>query len=90
MAVVVRLQRTGKPKHAHFRVVAIEKNRGPSGIPLEVLGYYDPKMVKAKDKVHLKMDRLERWVKMGARLSGTVSSLVRLSEKTAQESSPKI
>lgn len=81
MAVVVRLQRTGKPKHAHFRVVAIEKNRGPGGVPLEVLGYYDPKMVKARDKIHLKTDRLEHWMKMGARLSGTVSSLVRMSGK---------
>ena len=34
MAVVIRLQRTGKPKQAYFRVVAIEKGRGAAGKPI--------------------------------------------------------
>lgn len=89
MAVVVRLQRTGKPKHAHFRVVAIERSRGSSGAPLEVLGHYDPKMEKSRDKVHIKTDRLEHWIKMGAKPSETVSSLIRMSRKAQAKAEAK-
>src|SRR5579859_886243 len=53
MAVVIRLQRIGKPKQAHFRVVAIEKRHGPHGKPLEVLGSYNPRIEKAKDKLKI-------------------------------------
>ncbi|MFH1618905.1 MAG: 30S ribosomal protein S16 [bacterium] len=81
MAVVVRLQRNGKPKHAHYRVVAIEKTRGASGEPLEVLGHYNPKAEKGKDKIILKSERLEYWIKTGAKPSETVASLIKLAGK---------
>jgi len=81
MAVVIRLQRTGKPKHAHYRVVAIEKKRAIGGAPLEVIGNYDPKQEKTKEKVHLKAERYEHWLKNGAKPSETVASLVKMLRK---------
>jgi small subunit ribosomal protein S16 len=77
MAVVIRLQRTGKPKQAYYRVVAIEKSRGAAGKPLEVIGSYDPRVEIAGKKVQLKADRYEHWIKNGALPSETVETLVR-------------
>lgn len=81
MAVVIRLQRTGKAKQAHYRVVAIEKTRGPQGRPLEILGSYNPRGDKPKDKVQIRKDRFDHWVKVGAKPSGTVASLAKLAKK---------
>ncbi len=84
MAVVIRLQRTGKPHQAYYRVVAIEKTRGATGKPIEVLGSYDPRAESAGKKIQLKKDRYEHWVKVGALPSETVSHLVKAATKTAQ------
>ncbi|HAT72164.1 MAG TPA: 30S ribosomal protein S16 [Elusimicrobia bacterium] len=86
MAVVLRLQRIGKRTQPHYRIVAIEKSSGPHGEPLEVIGHYNPKAEKDKEKVSIKTDKLDRWVKNGAKASETVSSLikkVRKAEKAA-------
>jgi small subunit ribosomal protein S16 len=83
MAVVIRLQRTGKPKQPYYRVVAIEKSRGATGKPLEVVGSYNPRGESAKDKLQIKMERYESWVKNGALPSETVATLVKSASKKA-------
>ena len=82
MAVVIRLQRIGKPKQAYYRVVAIDKTRGATGKPLEVLGSYDPRQESAAKKVQLKRERFDHWVKNGALPSETVATLVKSLAKT--------
>jgi small subunit ribosomal protein S16 len=77
MAVVIRLQRIGKPKQAYYRVVAIDKREGATGKPLEVIGSYDPRVEAAGKKVQLKADRYEHWIKVGALPSETVETLVK-------------
>ena len=84
MAVVLRLQRTGKPNQAFFRVVAIEKRKGPHGPPLEILGSYNPRGEKARERVQLKGERVEHWIKVGAKPSPTVESLIKVSRKAAK------
>lgn len=81
MAVALRLQRIGKPHQAYYRLVAIHRTRGPHGKPLEVLGSYNPRGEKTKDKVQFKLDRVDYWIKNGARASETVSSLVKSAQK---------
>ncbi len=86
MAVVLRLQRIGKRTQPHYRIVAIEKSSGPHGEPLEVLGHYNPKAAKTGDKVTLNGEKVDRWVKNGAKPSETVGSLIaraRKAEKAA-------
>jgi len=39
------------------------------------LGYYDP--FKDQDQAQIDKDRVEKWVKKGAKISETVSSLLR-------------
>ncbi|MBI4346375.1 MAG: 30S ribosomal protein S16 [Elusimicrobia bacterium] len=89
MAVVIRLQRTGKTKQAYYRVVAIEKSRGPQGRPLEVIGSYNPRGEKPKEKVQIDRARYEHWIKVGAKASDSVASLARLANKAEPAAAAK-
>lgn len=84
MAVVIRLQRIGKPRQAYFRVVAIDRARGPHGKPLEILGSYDPRGEKPKDKARLDHERIRYWVGHGAKPSETVQALIDRTAPRAQ------
>jgi small subunit ribosomal protein S16 len=84
MAVVIRLQRTGKPHQPYYRVVAIEKARAASGKPVEILGSYNPREEIAGKKVVIKADRYEHWIKVGALPSPSVASLVKSAAKAAK------
>ncbi|MBI5883824.1 MAG: 30S ribosomal protein S16 [Elusimicrobia bacterium] len=77
MAVVIRLQRIGKPKQPYYRVVAIEKARGSVGRPIEILGSYNPRMEKVAEKVQLNAGRYAHWIKVGAKPSPTVATLLK-------------
>ena len=79
MSVTIRLKRIGKPKHPHFRVVAIEKTRVPSGRPIEILGTYDPKETSSAKKLTLNQERVNHWIKNGAKPSDTVAQLLKAS-----------
>ncbi|OGS41605.1 MAG: 30S ribosomal protein S16 [Elusimicrobia bacterium RIFOXYD12_FULL_66_9] len=81
MAVVIRLQRTGKPHQPYYRVVAIDKARAASGRPVEVLGTYNPREETAGKKVVLNGERYEHWIKVGAKPSPSVASLVKSAKK---------
>jgi small subunit ribosomal protein S16 len=89
MAVVLRLQRIGKRTQPHYRIVAIEKSSGPHGRPLEVVGHYNPKAEKDKEKVTIKSDKVDYWVKNGARPSETVGSLIARARKAEKAAAPK-
>ena len=75
MSVRIRLQRIGRPKRPYYRVVAIDQRAKRNGKPIEILGQYDPLLTE--NKLNLKMDRFEYWVKTGAQPSDTVASLVK-------------
>ena len=68
----VRLQRIGKKKQAHFRVVVLEHTKKPKGSILEQVGTYDP---HAK-KLNVDAERINYWISVGAQLSPTVNNLL--------------
>jgi len=75
MAVVLRLKKFGTKKKPFFRIVAITKSTKRDGKTLEELGHYDPK--KGKDQVALDRERVEFWLKNGAKPSETVKSIIK-------------
>ena len=77
----IRLQRAGAKKRPFYRIVAIDQRRQRDGRALEFLGTYDPKVDPAA--IVLQLDRVDHWVGRGARLSETVSRLVRRARKQA-------
>ncbi|MFH2201847.1 MAG: 30S ribosomal protein S16 [Elusimicrobiota bacterium] len=77
MAVAIRLKRIGKHKMPYYRVVAIDRRQAAQGKPLEVLGSYDPRAVKLKDKVTINQERYDHWIKSGAKPSETLAALLK-------------
>jgi small subunit ribosomal protein S16 len=73
MAVALRFSRQGKKRSPFYRIVAADKRAGRDGRFIELLGTYHP-----STKV-LKLDaaRYEKWLKVGARPSGTLAAVVR-------------
>ncbi len=87
MAVKLRLARRGAKKAPFYHVVATDSRNPRDGRFSEEIGTYDPKFKPAK--VILKQDRLEHWLKMGAKPSATVAQLIKLAKKTAAEQPAK-
>ncbi|MFH1725609.1 MAG: 30S ribosomal protein S16 [Elusimicrobiota bacterium] len=85
MAVVIRLQRVGKPKQPYYRVVAVDSRVHAKRKPIEILGSYNPRADKAKDKVQVKQDRIEYWLNIGAKPSETVATLLKAASKRVAE-----
>lgn len=77
MAVALRLQRIGKHKQAYYRVVAADRRRAAKGKPIEILGSYNPRAEKASEKIVVDQERLAYWLKVGARPSETLASLLK-------------
>ena len=72
--VRIRFQREGKPGQAYFRLVAIDRRSKLGGRPIEVIGFYNPRL--EKDKLTLNQDRLKYWHSQGALPSETVKNLL--------------
>ncbi|MDR3071521.1 MAG: 30S ribosomal protein S16 [Endomicrobium sp.] len=78
MSVRLRLQRKGKPKRPYYRVVAVDQRTKRDGEPIEIIGQYDPMAIDNKLKVD--MNRVNYWLRVGAKASETVAVLIRKSQ----------
>jgi len=73
--VKIRLTRAGAKKRPFYRIIAIDERRKRDGRALEFLGTYDPKF--EPERVSLRTEAIDAWVRKGAQLSPMVKSLVR-------------
>ena len=84
MAVIIRLRRDGAKNSPYYRIVVADKHSPRDGKFLELIGTYDPK--KKGDNSTVKLERVDHWVKLGARPSDTVRSLIKKARaKAAKE-----
>lgn len=81
MAVVIRLRREGAKNRPFYRVVVADKRSPRDGKFIEAVGSYDPQGKNQESP--LKLERLEYWIKQGAKPSETVTSLMKKSRKKA-------
>jgi small subunit ribosomal protein S16 len=84
--LMIRLARFGAKKKPTYRLVVIEKQRARDSRALEIVGHYNP--VSNPKVVNLKHDRIDYWVKNGAKPSDTVARLLRETPAPAAESQP--
>ena len=75
MSVVIRLKTMGTKKKIKHRVVVTDTHFPRNGRFLEEVGYWDPS--KEPPVVHVKMDRVEHWMKNGAKPSQTVKEILK-------------
>ena len=73
--VRIRMRRTGCTNHATYRIVAADARSPRDGKFLEILGWYDTQM--KENNFQLDLERVEHWLKNGAKPSTTVASLIR-------------
>ena len=73
--LMIRLARFGGKKRPSYRVVVIDKVRARDSRALEVVGIYNP--VTQPAAVRLDHERIEHWMKNGARPSETVARLLK-------------
>ena len=79
MAVAIRFSRQGKKKSPFYRIVAADKRKARDGKFIELLGTYHPitKVLK------LDAERYQKWVSVGAQPSGTLSAIIRRTNRAA-------
>ena len=80
MSVAIRFARQGKKKSPFYRIVAADQRRARDGKFIELLGTYHPitKVLKLDD------ERYQKWIKVGAKPSGTLASIVRRQKRAAK------
>ncbi len=79
MAVKIRLKRFGTKNRLQWRVVVSDSRMPRDGRFIEEIGYYDP--LPRIEKLEVKKERLDYWLKQGAQISVTLRSLLKRSEK---------
>lgn len=79
MAVRIRMKRFGTKNRLQWRIVVADAKSPRDGRFIEEIGYYDP--LPAEEKLQVKRDRLDYWVKQGAQISVALKSLLRRSRK---------
>lgn len=72
--LVIRMRRAGSKKRPFFRVVVTEKTSPRDGSFVEVLGDYNPRT--RPETLNINRERLEYWLKNGARASDSLRTLV--------------
>ena len=81
MAVVLRLSRAGTHKAPFYHVVATDSRKPRDGKYLEDVGIYDP--TQRPERIELKIDRIEHWLKVGACPSQTVASVLKRAKRAS-------
>jgi small subunit ribosomal protein S16 len=79
--VKLRMRRTGCKNHAAYRIVAADERSPRDGKFLEILGWYDTQLKENNFKLDL--EKVDRWLKNGAKPSATVASLIRRAKNPA-------
>jgi small subunit ribosomal protein S16 len=70
--VKIRLDRTGVRNKPFYKIIAVDEREKKGGIPLEVLGYWQP----SKNLIKIDKKNLEAWVAKGAVVSPAVKNLL--------------
>jgi small subunit ribosomal protein S16 len=78
MAVALRFSRQGKKRAPFYRIVAADKRSARDGRFIELLGTYHPSTKVLK----LDAERYDKWLKVGAKPSGTLAAVIRRVART--------
>ena len=75
MSVTIRMSRHGAKKRPFYRIVVSDRRFPRDGRYIEQVGTYDP--TAASGGLKLNRDKIETWIKKGAKPSQTVSELIK-------------
>ncbi len=75
--VVIRLARGGAKKRPFYNIVVADSRSRRDGRFIERVGFYNPIATANEEGLRLALDRITFWQERGAKLSDTVSGLVK-------------
>ena len=81
--VVIRLARGGANKRPFYHMVVADSRRARDGRFIESVGFYDPKAPEGREALRVNVERVKHWQGKGAKLSPTVTRLVKQFGKKA-------
>lgn len=82
--VVIRLSRAGAKKRPFYHMVVTDsRKRRDGGSYIERIGHFNPIARGKEVRIHMDLEKLAQWQKVGAQLSDRVRSLVKEYNKTA-------
>ncbi len=67
MALKIRLARGGSKKRPFYSIVIADVRSPRDGRYIEKVGTFNPLLPKDAERISLKQERIEHWLKMGAR-----------------------
>ncbi len=79
MAVKIRLKRFGAKNRLQYRIVVADVKMPRDGRFIEEIGAYDP--LPANEKIQVKQERLDYWLKQGAQVSDALRSLFKRAKR---------
>jgi small subunit ribosomal protein S16 len=77
--VKIRLQRQGKKKAPFYHIVVADSRSPRDGKIIEQIGTYDP--MKEPAAIVLNNEKVEKWIKNGAKPTETVRKLIEKASK---------
>ena len=80
MSVKIRLSRHGAKKKPFYRIVVSDSRSPRDGKYIEQVGSYDPK--SAAGGIKINREKVEKWLRRGAKPSQTVSELIKKAQKS--------
>jgi small subunit ribosomal protein S16 len=75
MSVTIRMSRHGAKKKPFYRIVVSDQRFPRDGRYIEQVGTYDPRLKNGVIK--LDREKIDAWIKKGAKPSQTVSALIK-------------
>ena len=77
MSVKLRMKRMGRKHRSYFRICATDSRAPRDGRVIEELGSYDPSIPLTDARCELNHDRVQHWLKVGAKPSDRVKVLIK-------------
>jgi len=81
MPTTIRLARFGGKKNPFYRIVVADSRAPRNGRCLDQVGIYDPRTQPIR--LEIRTEKINKWLKTGARPSATVSELLKKSGVSA-------
>ena len=82
--VTIRLARGGSKKRPFYYVSVADRRESRNGRFIERVGFFNPLAKGADEKMRLDLDRIEYWMRQGAKPSDRVKSLLKGYRKSIQ------
>lgn len=77
MAVRIRMKKIGRKHRPFYRICVMDSRVHREGIAIEEVGWYDTSVADKSKRVLVKLDRVDYWLSVGAKMSDRVATLVK-------------